>query len=502
MSSVVIKRCGLILSTCAVFCLTLTGCGGDHPVRSYLQKLGLVYPDEYLEDSAGSDRTGTLPGIWSAQEDTGSESGTADSKEASTTVYQEETPVDEHAVNGDVDDLIGRLRQEAGLDEWRSSDDSGASHHIDAEVDSTDTLYSDAAAQRARNAIGLTTAGIREVRAQQTGLYAYEHLNDDGQKLYAELYTILTERAEDIIISTMDEQVLDTVFHFLMADHPEIFYVDGYRYTRYMRGDKLLKIGFTGNYNCSASVQAARQVRIDEAAEEWLEGAPSGDDYEIARYIYETVINRTEYDVDAADSQNITSVLMYGRSVCQGYARATQYLLNRCRVEATLVTGEVGGVGHAWVLALIDGSYTYIDTTWGDASYQLAQVGAGENTKLPMINYSYLCVTTQELARTHDITDSIPQPSCTDMSVNYYVRENEYFTSYDTARVGELFERRYGDGSNNVTIKCSTGDVYDALVDSLIRKQEVFGYLHGENDSFAYSLLEDQYTIIIWLSRG
>lgn len=492
-----IKKLPLLLCACLLLC---TGCEDPHPVRSYLQKLGMVDPDEYRDEpETGTDWSGSIPGIWSPQQTQ------APLPEEPVTPIAAEVlepePVDEDAVNSSVDELIQRMRQQTGLDAWDTAASSETGAGVGIEVETTEDAYSDAAAQRTRNAIGLTTAGIRQTRAELSGLYAYEHLSDEGQGLYAEIYTILTMRGEDIVISTLDEKVMDIVYHFVIADHPELFYVDGYSYTRYKRGDRLVKIGFGGIYNCSEQIQEARAQKLEENAQQWLAGLPAGaDQYEIAKYIYEKVIEHTEYVPDAPENQQITSVLLYGASVCQGYARAMQYLLNLCRVEATLVTGDVEGGPHAWVLALIDGSYTYIDPTWGDASYQVAEGGAGDNTKFPMINYSYLCVTSQELSRTHTVTDIVPQPACTDMSVNYYVREGEYFIEFDTSALAKLFERRYGDGSNNVTIKCSTRELYDTMVDSLIHKQGIMGYLRGENTSFSYSLLEDQYTIIVWLS--
>ncbi len=401
---------------------------------------------------------------------------------------------DADAINKSIDNLISEIEKETG----RKRQDKEYDESSSAGTDATSYL-SDTYQQNMRAEIGLTDEGIAEIRSTQQGLYAYEHLNEEGKNLYAELLTIIQHRASDIVVSTLDEETLDVVCQFVLADHPELFYMDGYTYTRYTIGGELNKISFTGNYIYSESEIADRQAKIDEYVNTCLSKVPEdADSYTKVKYVYEYLISNTDYDFNAPDNQNICSVFIYGKSVCQGYAKATQYLLNKLGIPATLVTGKVNGVGHAWNLVYVDGDYTYVDTTWGDSSYQRTETGE-ETGKIPLINYVYLCCTTQDISRTHTIAETLPMPKCDSMKNNYFVREGEYFVSPDMDAVGALFARRYADGSNNVTIKCGTQDVYNSLFDSLISKQQVFGYLEGSNNTVSYTTFDDQYILIIWL---
>ncbi len=416
--------------------------------------------------------------------------------EDASAVASESSTFDADKVNKAIDDLITRIEIETGR--------TGRRKDVEEEGEETGedstTYFSDSFQQAQRESIGLSPVDIEEVKKTQEGKYAYEHLTEDGKTIYVELYKIIQNRAEDIVVSTLDEETLDVVCQFVLADHPEFFYMDGYTYTRYTIAGVLKKISFTGNYIYNAEEIASRQEKIDAYVNTCLSGIPANSDsYTKVKYIYDYLITNTEYDADVPDNQNICSVFLYGKSVCQGYAKATQYLLNKLGIPTTLVTGKVAGVGHAWNLVLVDGEYTYVDTTWGDSSYQRYEAGEDNSQKLPLINYTYLCCTTQDINKTHTISETLPVPECTSMKNNYYVREGEYFTENDYNSLGGLFQRRYSDGSNNVTIKCSTRAVYDEFIRNLITEQNVFGYMEGSNNTVSYTTFDQQYILIIWL---
>ena len=507
--------------------VTLTGCAdaGDK-VKDYLQANNILDPDKYekeseeesaenatdessadaeaadnaeaaLEDSSGEGAGAQDAGAGKADTATSDASGEGQTTEPSAgDSASDASTFDADVVNKAIDDLITQIEEETGRSgrrEDKTSEDNSAGK------DAT-TFFSDSYQNNQRLAIGLDDESIPLLMEGQKGMYAFEHLNDEGKRLYVELLTIITNRAEDIVVSTLDEEVLDVVCQFVLADHPEIFYMDGYTYTRYTIAGELKKISFTGNYIYRGEELEQRQQKIDEYTQRCLSQMPEGlDDYGKVKYVYDYLISNTEYDSSAKDNQNICSVFLYGKSVCQGYAKATQYLLNRVGIPATLVTGKVNGVGHAWNLVFVDGEYTYVDTTWGDSSYQKQESGSADVEKLPLINYMYLCCTTQDISRTHTIAETLPMPKCTSMKNNYFVKENEYFTTADLDAVGDLFRRRYADGSNNVTIKCSTQAVYQEFIDKLLTNQQVFGYIEGSNNTVSYTTYDDQYILIIWL---
>ncbi len=239
--------------------------------------------------------------------------------------------------------------------------------------------------------------------------YSYAQLSDSDRTLYRDIYTILINHAEDVLINSLDADQVDRVFQLVMNDHPEIFYVNGYSMNKYTLNGVPTSLEFTGTYTKTKDEADEAWPTINTYEAKCFAGMPeNADDYGKVKYVYEYLIENTDYNLDAEDNQNILSVFATGESVCQGYAKATQYLLNELGIPCLILTGVVkGGEPHAWNMAYVDGQWTYIDTTWGDASYRNVDTGATWNE----ITYDYLCVGEDDLMGTHHADNLIEMPA-------------------------------------------------------------------------------------------
>ena len=148
----------------------------------------------------------------------------------------------------------------------------------------------------------------------------------------------------------------------------------------------------------------------------------------------------------------------------------------------------------------VDGDYYYVDTTWGDASYRMEDGSEGSN--LSEINYDYLCVTTQDLLRTHRIEGVVPMPECTATAANYYVQEGTYVTAFDPEQLQQIFDRAQENGRADVTLKCADETCYEEISHALIEEQEIFSYLQGEHSTITYAQNRKQLSLTFWVTNS
>ena len=258
--------------------------------------------------------------------------------------------------------------------------------------------------------------------------YYYQQLTDQQKAIYVQIYEVVTGKAE---FTTFFQEV--HLRDYTIAGH--YFYLDMplYFHTHYLTSNF---VGYTAKeIVVNEEPEEGVLDELDKKADDIIATMPEGlSDYDKVKWIFDWVIDNTEYDLNAENNQDIRSVFMTGKSVCAGYARAFQFLCQKAGIEAGYISGAATNNiqesdFHAWSFVKVDDKYYWVDPTWGDKYYYT--------------DYSYMCITDEELFKSRNMLliirgpeffigeDIIAVPKCTDDSLNYFKKNNCYFDRYN-----------------------------------------------------------------------
>ena len=206
--------------------------------------------------------------------------------------------------------------------------------------------------------------------------YYFNQIPSELNEIYRELYERLKnyEDSADLYASVSAKDFW-TAYYSVLADHPEFFWVG----TSAQIKESALTRKVVG-YEISTTVEKKNRdhlrASLEAAADECIAGISSeASDYEKIKYVYEYLINTTDYDAGSPNNQNIQSALLGHNSVCAGYSKAFQYILHRMGMFCTYVTGKTtDGSDHGWNMVRIDGVYYHVDVTWGDPVFVNARI--------------------------------------------------------------------------------------------------------------------------------
>ncbi|MBO7674814.1 MAG: hypothetical protein J6S63_07370 [Atopobiaceae bacterium] len=307
-------------------------------------------------------------------------------------------------------------------------------------------------------------AELEALAAQEDGL-AYAALGEAQQRLYIQMLYGVKSLEQSFEVEDSKAEDIEPSYRAVIVDHPELFWVDGS--THFVFYDNGGPITITPGLTLPLAQVDEVRTRIEATADGFLSTLPAdADEYTIAKMAYEYLIGTTDYDATAAQNQNIQSVFIGHASVCAGYSRAYQYLLQRAGMFCSYVEGNIASrdEDHAWNLVRINGQYSYVDVTWGDPAYP-----GGEEFVVPSeISYDYLCLTTDEILRDdHRFANESMWPACDAMTYDYYRLAGRLYDELDEGVLSTSFWDQYEAGSDCVSFKFTNDDAYVAARDSL-----------------------------------
>ena len=207
----------------------------------------------------------------------------------------------------------------------------------------------------------------------------YAILTGKEKDCYSQLYAELSQGKQSFEI-TVDANAdqLSRAIDAVLNDHPELFWIDNqyeYSYDPDTGAISEVKFDFFDFANTSDKLHNAK-VAFEKAADEILasvESLPNA--LERERALHDYICKNTTYDESAPYHQSAYSVIVQHKSVCAGYSRAFQYLMNKAGLTCYYVTGKttdsnIGGEdgAHSWNIVYLDGEYYNVDVLWDDTA--------------------------------------------------------------------------------------------------------------------------------------
>ncbi|MDE5866990.1 MAG: hypothetical protein K2H31_10390 [Lachnospiraceae bacterium] len=229
----------------------------------------------------------------------------------------------------------------------------------------------------------------------------YYMLDDKGQHLYRQIYanaTALNKKFAPIESVSLSE--LKNCFAAVYNDHPELFWMDTAYSCKYKKDGKCAEIELQFNYTAD-DLEKEKATFNDKVNAIVSQAQELDSDYDREKYVHDALIEQVEYSASAKINQSAYSALVNGSTVCAGYARAFQYMMQQLWIPCYYCTGYAGE-SHAWDIVALDDGYYNVDATWDDT---------GNGT------YAYFNKTDADYAGNHLRQDlSVNLPPCNGMA--------------------------------------------------------------------------------------
>lgn len=344
--------------------------------------------------------------------------------------------------------------------------------------------------------------------------FYYSRLTATMRQAYDVILSGIQSHSEKVLVNGCTFDDVCKVVDAIRYDRPELFYFTMFS----VRGNEVFLF-----YGASAEEVELLNSRMAQIVPQYLEGIDdSMSAYDVAIRLHIKVIKSVDYDTVGLNKQKaeggpandqidylrtICGVFLNGKAVCEGYARAMQYLLQKCGVECGECVGDILGTkkgenaAHAWNILRIDGDYYYLDTTWDDRSNTIQSV------KKTDFGLGYFCITSDELSRTRDLKYCPTEmPNCAATRGNYYTHNDLVISQYDLEKIKRIAQQAAESNETAFTFKCASKRLYEDTLQRLCADgQDCYDVLKAAakknkqilTNMYSYSYDENIWTITI-----
>lgn len=237
---------------------------------------------------------------------------------------------------------------------------------------------------------------------------------------YAAVLEAIRAGVGSIPLESVNPQHAFRILQLVLCDHPELYWAN----FRAQTG------GFPPSLYFVFPNEVARtpetDFRLNNELNKIIGELPASDsEYELAKAAYTAITSRSEYGENGVDeddpiylrAHSCIGCLLDHKAVCEGVAKAMQLLLQRLGISSFLVNGTATNAGghseaHAWLLVRIEGSYYYMDPTWG-----------GYDEAAQAVSYAHFLMLDEDVRSAYSPDHPSMLPACNNEQGTYYARE-------------------------------------------------------------------------------
>ena len=173
----------------------------------------------------------------------------------------------------------------------------------------------------------------------------------------------------DVSAYKLNEEELNKVIFGIHYENPEYYWV-----LRNTAINKDEETGFVKTYYQYYEGTTGKPLdRSEELEREWEvvkeKTKYCKTDIEKALVVHEHLCDTIVYSSRLqAAAHDIEGAIFEKEAVCEGYALAYKYYMNRLEIPCKIVSGTSNGQSHAWNQIQLNGNWYMVDPTWDDVA--------------------------------------------------------------------------------------------------------------------------------------
>ena len=256
--------------------------------------------------------------------------------------------------------------------------------------------------------------------------FYYTKMTKQQQAAYHVIMQGANALADEFQIPRIESAELYDVFFRLRLDHPEIFWMTGYKYKYYQDSPNLI---FVPEYLFDKNKIREHQKALGARVDKLVRTAMKFSEWDKEKYVHDFICENIRYDkLKKPYSHEIIGPLGHGVGVCEGIAKSVKVLCDALGVWCIIaICGNNPKKGikyrHTWNIVRINGQYYHLDATFDNT------LGKNEDGSTS-IRYDYFNLDDKNIFRDHEPLIA-PAPPCPDGNHFYYREKKLSFTKLE-----------------------------------------------------------------------